>query len=257
MDHLNRMTVGSNGERRYNGRVLDSGTGLYEYGARYYWPTIGRFVSPDTAQPDPSNVMTLNRYAYVLDNPYKYMDPTGSSAVEVHPSPFSVWAGRAAQYLAGVSVDESRWGITRALATTAGVVLTAFDTKNAGTTEIALSVGAIAMGAAPGKAPASAVTAGDAPGFIVTPEGELIVVPKGATGPTPTRAPGVQYIGGSGGSGLDKRVTGVRIMEGTEKQGPRVVYMNESGQTVNPSTGRTVPKSDPAAHLPLKPSGEQ
>ncbi len=45
-----------------------------------------------------------------------------------------------------------------------------------------------------------------APDFVVTPKGEAIPVPSGATGPTPTRAPGVQYTGGSGGHGLDSRV---------------------------------------------------
>jgi hypothetical protein len=42
-----------------------------------YWPQVGRFISPDTAAPDLANPATFNRYAYVLNNPYKYMDPTG------------------------------------------------------------------------------------------------------------------------------------------------------------------------------------
>jgi hypothetical protein len=92
-----------------------------------------------------------------------------------------------------------------------------------------------------------------APDFVVTPKGEAIPVPSGATGPTPTRALGFQYTGGSGGHGLDTRTTGVRIMEGNANQGPRAVYMNQQGQTINPATGRTVPNSDPAAHHYLDP----
>lgn len=92
-----------------------------------------------------------------------------------------------------------------------------------------------------------------APNFIVTPNGQAIRVPTGATGPTATRAPGVQYTGGAGGNGLDSRVTGVRIMEGNANQGPRAVYMNRSGQTVDPATGRTVSNADPNAHHYLEP----
>jgi len=45
--------------------------------ARYYSPAVGRFLSADTIVPDPSNPQSLNRYAYVLNDPVKYTDPTG------------------------------------------------------------------------------------------------------------------------------------------------------------------------------------
>jgi RHS repeat-associated protein len=48
------------------------GTGLYDYGARLYNPSTGRWLSADT-----SSVDGLNRYAYVLNNPLRYVDPTG------------------------------------------------------------------------------------------------------------------------------------------------------------------------------------
>jgi len=66
---------------------------------------------------------------------------------------------------------------------------------------------------------------------------------------------GMVYEGGSGGNGLNSRVSGVRIMDaktGPKPDGPRVIYMNSQGQTVNPSTGRTVPPTDPSAHIPIK-----
>jgi RHS repeat-associated protein len=60
----------------FTGQRLD-GTGLYYYGARYYDPTIGRFISADTIVPNPANPQSLNRYSYCLNNPLKYIDPTG------------------------------------------------------------------------------------------------------------------------------------------------------------------------------------
>jgi hypothetical protein len=92
-----------------------------------------------------------------------------------------------------------------------------------------------------------------APDFVVTPRGEAIRVPTGASGPSTTRSAGVQYVGGAGGKGLNNRVTGVRIMEGNTNQGPRVVYMNRTGQTVDPVSGRTLSHSDPRAHHYLEP----
>jgi RHS repeat-associated protein len=53
------------------------GTGLYYYGARYYGPEIGRFISPDTMVSNPTNPQSLNRYSYCLNNPLKYIDPSG------------------------------------------------------------------------------------------------------------------------------------------------------------------------------------
>jgi uncharacterized protein RhaS with RHS repeats len=47
------------------------------YGARYYDPAVGRFISADTLVPNPANPQTLNRYSYVNNNPILYTDPTG------------------------------------------------------------------------------------------------------------------------------------------------------------------------------------
>ena len=63
-------------DKLFTGQRLDD-TGMYYYGARYYDPTIGRFISPDTIVQNPGNPQSLNRYSYVLNNPLKYVDPTG------------------------------------------------------------------------------------------------------------------------------------------------------------------------------------
>jgi RHS repeat-associated protein len=56
--------------------------GLYYYNACYYAPTLARFLSADTLIPDPQNPQSLNRYAYTLNSPLNYSDPTGHSCVD-------------------------------------------------------------------------------------------------------------------------------------------------------------------------------
>ena len=68
-------------DKKFTGQRLD-GTGLYYYNARYYDPTIGRFVSPDSVGQKLSSPQTLNRYSYVQNNPLKYTDPTGHFALK-------------------------------------------------------------------------------------------------------------------------------------------------------------------------------
>jgi RHS repeat-associated protein len=69
-------TTGEKESYAYTGKEKDS-SGLYYYGARYYDPEIGRFISRDFYPGKPSNPQTLNRYTYVLNNPLKYRDPDG------------------------------------------------------------------------------------------------------------------------------------------------------------------------------------
>jgi RHS repeat-associated protein len=60
----------------FTGKELDA-TGLYFYGARYYDPEIGRFITADTIVQAPYDPQSLNRYAYCRNNPLNYVDPTG------------------------------------------------------------------------------------------------------------------------------------------------------------------------------------
>ena len=68
---------GSKEKYLFTGQERDAETGLYYYGARYYSPEVRRFVQPDSVIPDIYNPQYLNRYSYVLNNPLKYVDPTG------------------------------------------------------------------------------------------------------------------------------------------------------------------------------------
>jgi RHS repeat-associated protein len=65
----------------YTHKPYDSTTGLYYYGARYYGPTINRFITEDTTKGSLQNPVTLNRYAYASDNPLAVIDPTGNSGL--------------------------------------------------------------------------------------------------------------------------------------------------------------------------------
>lgn len=64
-------------DKLFTGQREMSGLGIYHYGARFYSPKLGRFLSADTIVPGMSNPQALNRYSYVLGNPLRYTDPTG------------------------------------------------------------------------------------------------------------------------------------------------------------------------------------
>ncbi len=61
---------------KYNGKELDGRNGLnmYDYSARYYESAVGRFTSVD---PLAEKYYSISPYAYVANNPLKYVDPTG------------------------------------------------------------------------------------------------------------------------------------------------------------------------------------
>ncbi len=64
-------------DKLFTGQREMEGLGIYHYGARFYSPTLGRFLSPDSIIPGAANPQNLNRYSYVLNNPLRYVDPTG------------------------------------------------------------------------------------------------------------------------------------------------------------------------------------
>tara|TARA_R100001039_G_C1837898_1_gene99716 strand:- start:773 stop:1789 length:1017 start_codon:yes stop_codon:yes gene_type:complete len=71
---------------RFTGKYLDDATGLYYYGARYYDPTLGRFISPDPLYlSDPErcvgNTIGCTLFAYANNNPMSFIDPTGLEGI--------------------------------------------------------------------------------------------------------------------------------------------------------------------------------
>jgi RHS repeat-associated protein len=69
-------TIGFTGHLRLDG--------LLYAGARWYEPKIGRFMSMDKAAFTERNPHSFNRYAYGNNNPYRYVDPNGMDATDVH-----------------------------------------------------------------------------------------------------------------------------------------------------------------------------
>jgi RHS repeat-associated protein len=61
----------------FTGQELDPETDLYYYDGRYYDQQLARFVQPDPFVQNPGDPQNLNRYSYVLNNPYRYIDPSG------------------------------------------------------------------------------------------------------------------------------------------------------------------------------------
>jgi len=48
-----------------------------DFNARFYSPSLGRFISADTVIPNPGNPEAFDRYAGMMNNPVRYNDPTG------------------------------------------------------------------------------------------------------------------------------------------------------------------------------------
>jgi RHS repeat-associated protein len=106
--------VGATEPYAFTGKEYEPDTGLYDFAARVYDPVLARFLSPDPlavfepdkalgeyngwvsdpgtglndygarkAGSDLANPASFNRYSYVLNNPYKYVDPDGCDPVRV------------------------------------------------------------------------------------------------------------------------------------------------------------------------------
>ena len=73
----------------FTGKERDE-NGLYYFGARYYNPRLGRWITPEPLFNDPARLgdlkleepQSLNPYTYCVNNPFLYLDPTGEVYVK-------------------------------------------------------------------------------------------------------------------------------------------------------------------------------
>jgi RHS repeat-associated protein len=68
---------------QFNGKELDSETGLYNYGARYYDPSLSLWLGVD---PLADQMPGWSPYNYVFNNPINLTDPTGMSPIDPDPT---------------------------------------------------------------------------------------------------------------------------------------------------------------------------
>jgi RHS repeat-associated protein len=71
--------VGINTDRGFTMHEQLDEMGVVHMNGRIYDPLIGRFMSADPIIQAPDNLQSYNRYAYVMNNPLAFTDPTGYS----------------------------------------------------------------------------------------------------------------------------------------------------------------------------------
>jgi RHS repeat-associated protein len=64
-------------EHHFTGKERDTESGLDNFEARYLGSSLGRFMSPDPMGGKTEDPQSLNRYAYVRNNPLTLTDPSG------------------------------------------------------------------------------------------------------------------------------------------------------------------------------------
>ena len=257
---------------KFTGKERDAETQLDYFGARYYSNGLGRFVTPDWAAKaaavpyaEFADPQSLNLYSYVRNVPTTRLDPDGHQETQRgRPPAEEEELNRKedeAENKNAEKVEQKQEEKERGEEASKNE-RDAQDKTKGGYDDI-LGRCNVSPGGA-GQSVSSPTAPPKAPDFVVTPGGDVVPIPKGASPAVPVINPngkvtGFGYNGGSGGNGLSPNVTGVRIMDPTPPNSTSPGYpngyvsYNNGNQTVNPVTGRTVSNADPIAHIPLGP----
>jgi RHS repeat-associated protein len=162
--------------------------GVIHMNGRIYDPYVGRFMSADPFIQAPYELQSHNRYAYVMNNPLFYTDPSGYS-----------WLGNALQ-----GISDSVTSIVQPLEKTAKVAVVAYIAYQTGQWALVSGYGVIGAGAIGGFAGGFAGTAINGGNFSQAVRGGLI---GGATGAAFGYV-GSNYLAGTTGSYVGHGVVG-------------------------------------------------
>ncbi len=242
---------------QFTGKERDAETGLDYFGARYMSSAQGRFTSPDPKMfPDAVyDPQSWNKYGYVRNNPIRLVDPNGEDwkdivfgasnaaksnavggigrlggnsdfrlgqrigdVISMAGSLVEMAAGGGAATGGGALCLSGVGCLGGAPAMVSGTALATHGATQFGT------AAANFMASVNGDGGTENGSGSGSPDFVVTPGGDAVPIPKGSSGPTPVVNPqgkttGSAYTGGSGGNGLDPKVSGVRIMDPTPPRG--------------------------------------
>jgi RHS repeat-associated protein len=78
-ESMAEQKAGGFGNRyKFNGKEQDALSGLYYYGARFYDPVIGNWLSVD---PEAEKFLDWSTYNFTLNNPIVFVDPNGESPI--------------------------------------------------------------------------------------------------------------------------------------------------------------------------------
>ncbi|MEG3223916.1 RHS repeat-associated core domain-containing protein, partial [Vibrio gigantis] len=90
-DNVTEVTQSAITNRGYTGREQIEEVGLIHMNGRVYDADLGRFLSADPYVQSPYTTNSYNRYTYVMNNPLKYVDPTGFFFEEIGDAIGSAW----------------------------------------------------------------------------------------------------------------------------------------------------------------------
>lgn len=82
-ERIQKQPQASTNTRWYTGHPHEEITGLTYMGARWYDPTVGRFMGVDPKDFTEKDQYRFNRYSYANNNPYQYIDPDGRDAISI------------------------------------------------------------------------------------------------------------------------------------------------------------------------------
>ncbi|MGI0080109.1 MAG: RHS repeat-associated core domain-containing protein [Nitrososphaerales archaeon] len=184
---------------RYKGKFDDyNSTGLYYFGARFYDPSINRFITEDSTKGSLEDPLSLNRYIYARDNPEAIVDPTGHDWWSSLTSAVSNVASDVSSDLTGAATDVSNaWN---GLSPTDQALVVAVVVTAVVVTATVLTAGA----AAPVAADAIATEAGD----VAATEAATALAAEGATeGSSALGTIGWNIVGGAIGGGGSNTVS--------------------------------------------------